>query len=109
MSDVIKVDDSNFEAEVLTSSLPVLVDLGAPWCAACVRQLPIVEKFATDNLGKYKVVSVDIDDAPSIVSRYSIKSVPTLALFNEGKSLGFKVGLTVLAEINNFVSSKIGS
>jgi len=109
MSDVIKVDDSNFEVEVLNSNLPVLADLGSLWCSPCKKQLPIVEKFAADNIGTYKVVSIDIDDAPSIVSKFSIRSVPTLMLFQNGKSIGTKVGLTVLAEINKFVSSKIES
>ena len=109
MSDIVHVDDSNFEAEVLQSKLPVLVDFGATWCGPCQRQLPIVEKFATDNTDKVKVCKVDIDDAPNVVSKLGIRGVPTLMVFNEGKAMGSKVGLTSLAEISNFVMTKTGS
>lgn len=109
MSDVVHVDDSNFETEVLQSDRPVLVDFGATWCGPCQRQLPIVEKFATDNTDTVKVCKVDIDDAPNMTSKLGIRGVPTLMLFNEGKSVGSKVGLTSLAEISNFVMTKTGS
>lgn len=107
MSDIVHVDDNNFEAEVLNSNCPVLVDFGASWCGPCQRQLPIVEKFATLTEG-VKVVKIDIDDAPNAASKFGIRGVPTLMLFNDGKSLGSKVGLTSLAEINNFVLTKTG-
>lgn len=107
MSNVVHVDDSNFEAEVLQSEVPVLVDFGATWCGPCQRQMPIVEKFATENQA-VKVVAVDIDDAPVVASKLGIRGVPTLMLFNGGKSVGSKVGLTSLAEISNFVMTKTG-
>jgi len=108
MSNVVNVDDNNFESEVLQSEVPVLVDFGAAWCGPCQRQMPIVEKFATENQDKVKVVSVDIDDAPVVASKLGIRGVPTLMLFDGGKSVGSKVGLTSLAEINNFVMTKTG-
>jgi thioredoxin 1 len=107
MSNIVHVDDNNFEAEVLQSEVPVLVDFGATWCGPCQRQLPIVEKFATDNVN-VKVCKVDIDDAPAVASKLGIRGVPTLMLFNAGKSVGYKVGLTSLAEISNFVMTKTG-
>ena len=108
MSNVVHVDDNNFEVEVLQSEGPVLVDFGATWCGPCQRQLPIVEKFANENV-TVKVCKVDIDDAPSVAAKLGIRGVPTLMLFNEGKSVGSKVGLTSLAEISNFVMTKTGS
>lgn len=107
MSDVVHVDDDNFEAEVLQSEIPVLVDFSASWCGPCQRLSPIVEKFATDNLGKIKVVKVDIDDASGIASKMKVRGVPTLMVFNQGNSLGYKVGLISLAEMNSFVMTKI--
>lgn len=107
MSKVIHVDDTNFETEVLQSTLPVLVELGAEWCAPCQRQIPLVEKFATDFDGKVKVVQIDIDASPTTTSKLGVKSVPTLMVFNEGKSLGTKVGLTALTDISNFVMTKV--
>src|SRR5271169_3356057 len=109
MSDVIYVDDKNFELEVLQSDIPVLVDFSATWCGPCKRQLPILEKYASDNLGKVKVCKLDIDDAPMITAKLGIRSVPTMMLFNTGTSLGTKIGLTSLAEVSNFVMTKTGS
>src|SRR5574337_430163 len=102
---IVHVDDNNFETEVLQSEKPVLVDFGATWCGPCQRQMPIVEKFATDNVD-VKVCTVDIDDATNVASKLGIRGVPTLMLFSEGKSVGYKVGLTSLAEISNFVMTK---
>lgn len=108
MSDVVHVDDSNWEAEVIKSEVPVLVDFSATWCGPCQRLSPIVEKFATDNVGKVKVVKVDIDEASTIASDLKIRGVPTLMVFKGGASLGYKVGLISLAEMTNFVMTKLG-
>lgn len=108
MSDVVHVDDNNFESEVLKSEVPVLVDFTAAWCGPCQRLSPIVEKFATDNVGKVKVCKVDIDDASSVTSKLGIRGVPTLMVFREGSNLGYKVGLISLAEMTNFVMTKLG-
>lgn len=101
MSDVKIVDDSNFEAEVTNEPGLVLVDLGATWCGPCQRQHPILEKFATENSGKIKVVTIDIDDAPLTVGKLGVRSVPTLLVFEGGKQIKMKVGLTTVAELNN--------
>ena len=108
MTDVIVVDENNFEAEVLKSDLPVLLDISAVWCRPCSVQLPIVEKFATENVGKIKVCKVDIDEAPTVAIKYGIRGVPTLLLFIGGGLVGSKVGLTAMAELSNFVVSKTG-
>ena len=107
MSDVIYVDDNNFEAEVLQSKVPVLVDFSAVWCGPCVRQLPIMEKFATENLHRVKVCKVDIDEAPGVTSKFGIKSVPSILLFNKGDRLDTKVGMTSLALLGSMVLEKI--
>ena len=109
MSDVIYVDDTNFEAEVLQSELPVLVDFSAVWCGPCQRQLPIIEKFASDNLERVKICKIDVDEAPGVTSKFSIKSVPSIVLFNHGLRVDTKVGLTTLAVLNNFLLEKAGA
>jgi thioredoxin 1 len=109
MSKLTVVDDNNFEAEVLQAKVPVLVDFSASWCGPCQRQLPIMEKFADDNVNKVKVVKVDVDDAPNVASKFGIKSVPSIMLFNEGQKLDMRVGLTSLSVLDNFVLQKIGS
>lgn len=107
MSNVVTVDDNNFETEVLQSDRPVLVDFSAVWCGPCQRQLPIIEKFASDNK-RVKVCKVDVDDAPKVAARLGIKSVPSLLLFNSGEKVGSKVGLTSLAALDNMVLEKVG-
>lgn len=107
MGDVKIVDDSNFETEVMDDSGLVLVDFGAVWCGPCARQHPILEKFAIDNPGKIKVVSVDIDDAPLTVAKLGVRSVPTLLVFEGGKKIKTKVGLTTGVELNNLCFTKI--
>lgn len=109
MSELKYVDDSNFEAEVINSNVPVLVDFSATWCGPCQRQLPILQKYADANEGKIKVVKVDIDDAPEITSKLAIKGVPSMVLFNQGQKLDVKVGLTSLTELTNFILNKVGA
>lgn len=109
MSDVLYVDDNNFESEVLKSNIPVLVDFSATWCVPCKRQLPVLEKFASENTNKIKVVKIDIDESPVLTSKLGVKGVPTLMLFNAGSSLGSKVGLTSLADVSNFCLDKLGA
>jgi thioredoxin 1 len=99
MSQVKIVDDSNFETEVSNHPGMVLVDFGAPWCGPCTRQHPIIEQFAADNIGKIKVVMIDIDEAPLTVAKLSVRSVPSLLLFDNGKEINRKVGLTTTAEL----------
>jgi thioredoxin 1 len=108
MSDVKHDDDDNFEAEVLGSELPVLLDFSATWCGPCQRQLPILEKYATENVGKVKVCKLDIDDAPTVTAKYGIRSVPTILLFNKGQKVDAKVGLVSLTILSNFVLEKVG-
>ena len=106
MSELIIVNDSNFELEVLGAQGPVLVDLGANWCGPCKRQLPIIEEFAAKHVGKVKVVSIDTDDAPIAVAKLGIRSVPTILVFENGKRVGMKVGLTTLSELNVLLADK---
>jgi len=108
MSELQCVDDANFEAEVIKSNVPVLVDFSATWCGPCQRQLPILQKFADANVDKIKVVKIDIEDAPEITSKLGIRGVPSMVLFNQGQRLDMKVGLTSLSELTNFVLTKIG-
>ena len=85
MSEFVKeVSDSSFEADVLSSEKPVLVDFWAPWCAPCRMIAPTVEAIAQDFQGSADVVKLNVDNNPSISQRFGIKGIPTLILFKDG-------------------------
>ena len=91
---VIEVTDETFDAEVLKADKPVLVDFGATWCGPCKALAPVVDKLADETVGKYKIVKVDIDDAPGVAQKYGIRGVPTLAVFRAGEKTASHVGVT---------------
>jgi len=91
---VIELTDANFDAEVSNSKEPVLVDFGATWCGPCKVLAPIVEKLADENVGKYKVCKVDIDDAPAVTAKFGVRGVPTVIVFKNGQRASQHVGVT---------------
>lgn len=108
MSNLIEVNDQNFEKEVLQSDRPVLVDFSATWCGPCQRQLPLMEKFAAENPERVKVCKIDVDDSPETTSKFGIRGVPAILLFNQGMKVDMKVGLTTTAVLNNLLLEKVG-
>lgn len=89
---VLDVTDANFEAEVLKSDRPVLVDFWAAWCGPCKLIAPTLEAVASAQAGKLKVVKVNIDDNPDTPARFHIQSIPTLLFFKNGQVAGQRVG-----------------
>src|SRR5262245_39787590 len=79
------VSDANFDAEVLQSSEPVVVDFFAEWCKPCKAMSPALEAVATDLKGKVKVVKLDVDQNPSTTAKYDIRAMPTLIVFKDGQ------------------------
>lgn len=108
MSKLIEVNDNNFESEVIQSDRPVLVDFSATWCGPCQRQLPLMEKFAADNPERVKVCKIDVDDSPEVTAKFGIRGVPSILLFNQGKKVDTRVGLTTTAMLNNLLLEKVG-
>ena len=90
----IELNSNNFKEEVLESSIPVLIDLWAPWCMPCRMITPIVEQLAEDNQGKLKVCKLNTDENQGIAARYGIQGIPTLLFFKDGQEVDRIVGVT---------------
>ncbi|MDX2197479.1 MAG: thioredoxin [Phycisphaerae bacterium] len=84
--------DSNFESEVLQSSVPVVVDFWAEWCGPCRMLGPVMDQLATDFSGRVKVGKLNIDNAPTIAAKYGVQSIPTVLIFQNGQPTERVVG-----------------
>jgi thioredoxin 1 len=87
MAEIPKLEEENFQSEVIQSELPVLVDFTAVWCGPCKMLDPLVKQLADEWSGKVKVVKLDVDDNPQVTMDYQIMGVPTLILFKNGKPI----------------------
>jgi thioredoxin 1 len=86
---------TNFDAEVLNSSEPVVVDFFAEWCGPCKAMAPALEEVAKDLEGKVKVAKIDVDECPDITNRYQIQAMPTLIIFKDGEIAARHTGAMV--------------
>ena len=88
----VKVTDESFDADVLKSSTPVLVDFWAEWCGPCKQIGPALEQIADELAGQVTIAKVNIDDSPMTQSKMGVKVIPTLMLFKDGQLASMKVG-----------------
>ena len=86
------LDAKNFDAEVVKSATPVLVDFWAEWCGPCKMIAPVIEELSTELQGKMKVAKVNVDEAPELAGQFNVMSIPTLLIFKNGQPVDQIVG-----------------
>ena len=102
-----KVTDANFEAEVLQSTQPVVVDFWAEWCGPCRMIAPALEEIAKEMEGKVKITKLNVDENPGVAGKLGIRSIPTLMLFKDGKLAAQKVGAAPKGELSKWIAGAI--
>ena len=103
----VKTTDIDFIPKVLGSDIPVLVDFWAEWCTPCLMVAPVIEEITKTYQGKIKVCKVNVDEAPNTASSYGIMSIPTLAIFKNGKIADKVVGVASRAQLETAIKPHI--
>lgn len=101
-----QVSDSTFEASVLKSDLPVMVDFWAPWCGPCSAMGPIVDECAEEYAGKLKVFKMNVDENPATPARFGIRAIPTLIIFKDGNAVEQHTGSMPKDQLRQLIDSK---
>ncbi len=109
MGSEIQLTDDSFDAQVVKSAEPVLVDFWAPWCGPCRMLAPVVEELAKEYAGKVRVAKLNTDEHPNAATRYKISAIPTLLFFKGGKVVEQLVGVHSKADIKKTLDSLVGA
>jgi thioredoxin 1 len=103
----IKVTDSSFQADVLDSKSPVLVDFWAEWCQPCRMIAPSLEELSTEMEGRLTIAKINIDENPQVPTKYGVRGIPTLMIFQHGQVAATKVGALPKNKIKEWIEASL--
>jgi thioredoxin 1 len=103
----VKVTDASFEADVLASETPVLVDFWAEWCGPCRIIGPSLEEISDELAGKVTIAKVNIDDEPEWAAKFNVRSIPTMMIFRNGELVAQKLGAEPKSSLKSWVEASI--
>jgi len=104
---IVHTNDSSFEADVLNSDKPALVDFWAEWCGPCKMIAPILEEAASEYVDKMSVVKLNVDESPNIAQKFGIRSIPTLMIFKDGAVQAQKLGAMSKSQLTEFLDTNL--
>lgn len=107
MAEVLHITDASFEADVLRSDVPVLLDFWAPWCGPCRMVAPILDDLAVEFGDRVKIAKINIDENQATPAKFGVRSIPTLLLFKEGKVMATQVGALPKTQLASFINQNI--
>jgi thioredoxin 1 len=106
---IVHTTDAKFEADVIKSNMPVLVDFWAEWCGPCHAIAPLIDQVATNYQGRLRVVKVNVDENPIAAQKFNVRSIPTLLLFKGGAVAAQQVGALSRAQLEGFLNARLGA
>ena len=107
MSEVLHINDADFESVVVNSDIPVLLDFWAPWCGPCKMIAPVLDELAPEFAGKVKIVKMNVDDNQATPAQFGVRSIPTLLLIKNGQVVATQVGALPKTKLANFINQHI--